>query len=161
MRLNRTVIAAVLAVGLTGSLVGCSTGTPLDNVVGGIVGDSVDQLKGEVDGLVSDALGGAELTTDGTLPESFPAEVPLIDGTVLGGGASPDNTGWAARVEVASADQFAEAQRLLEEAGFTGSGIDTDATSGFGNFASADYNVVLTVSTEADKAVATYVVTPR
>jgi hypothetical protein len=80
---------------------------------------------------------------------------------VLGGGAAPDNTGWAARVEVSSAGDFSQAQRLLEDAGFTGSGIDTDASSGFGIFASAGLNVVLTVATDADVVVATYVVTPR
>ncbi|WP_166874264.1 hypothetical protein [Salinibacterium sp. ZJ450] len=161
MRVTRPIVAAVLALGIAGSLVGCSTEGPLDNIVGGIVGDSVEQLKGEVEGRVSEALGGAQLTTDGTLPASFPAEVPLVEGTVLGGGAAPDNTGWVARVEVPSAGDFAEAQRLLEEAGFTGSSIDTDATSGFGNFASADHNVVLTVATDAGAVVATYVVTPR
>jgi hypothetical protein len=156
--MRRTLIAAALAATLTTSLAACSV---VDNVVEGAVSEGVEQLSGGVEGLVSDALGGAELTTDGSLPESFPAEVPLVPGTVLGGGAGPNESGWAARIELTSATEFTAAQKLLEDAGFSGSGISSDPSSGFGTFTSSAYTVTLTVTTTDGVAVATYVVTPR
>lgn len=159
--MRRRILGAVVAVtvGLA-ALTGCS-GPAIDDAVKGLVDKGLDQVGGGIDSLVSEALGGAELTTDGTLPDSFPDTVPLVDGTVLGGGAGPAGAGWVARVSVPSADAFEQARQALEEAGFTGTGIETDAQGAAGNFTSADHNVVLTVASDAGDIVATYVVTPR
>ena len=163
--LARSVAALALAAGLVAGLTACGDGSPVDNIVGGAIDSSVEGLTGTVQQAVEDAadevLGGAGITTDGTLPESFPAEVPLVEGTVRGGGAGPDGSGWVAQVTVSGADRFAAAQQRLEAAGYTGSGVDSDADSGFGTFTGSQYRVVLTVGTDTDGvSTATYVVTP-
>ncbi|MFC0682257.1 hypothetical protein ACFFGH_30885 [Lysobacter korlensis] len=151
------VIVVALASALT--LTGC-TGTPLDNVIEGLVGEGAEQLQGGVEGLVEDALGGTAITSDGQLPEGFPADAVPVTGTVLGGGSGPNGTGWVARTELASAAEFEQAKAALEGAGFTASAVNSDANSGFGTFTSADHTVVLVVATESGQATATYVVTP-
>jgi hypothetical protein len=155
-----------LAVGaLAGALAltGC-TGTPLDNVIEGIVGEGADQvaeqLEGGVQGLAEDALGGTAISSDGQLPDGFPVDAVPLTGTVLGGGSGPNGTGWVARTRLASAAEFADARAALEGAGYADSAVNSDANSGFGTFTSADYTVVLVVATESGQANATYIVTP-
>ena len=162
--LARSAATLALAAGLVAGLTACGEGSPVDNIVGGAVDSGIEDLKGTAQKAVEDAAGealnGAGITTDGTLPASFPAEVPLVPGTTRGGGAGPDGTGWVAQITVSGADQFAVAQQQLEAAGYTASGVDTDAESGFGTFTGAAYRVVLTVSTDSEgQAIATYVVT--
>jgi hypothetical protein len=162
--LLRPAAALALAAGLVGGLTACGSGSPVDNIVGGAIDSSVEGLTGTVQQAVEDAagevLGGAGITTDGTLPESFPSDVPLVEGTVRGGGAGPEGSGWVAQVTVAP-DAFAAAQQRLEEAGYTASGVDSDADSGFGTFTGTAHRVVLTVSTDTEGvSTATYVVTP-
>ena len=162
-RLVRSATGLLLAAGLVGGLTACSS---LDNVVGSAVDQGVESVRGTVEGAVGDAvseaLGGASVSTDGTLPESFPAEVPLLDGTVRGGGAGPDGSGWVAQLAVASLDDFATAQAALEAAGYSAAGVNVDADTALGTFTGPTYRVVLTITTQAsDGAVlATYVVTP-
>ena len=163
--LTRSAATLALAAGLVAGLTGCGAGSPVDNIVGGAIDSGVESLKGTAQQAVEDAagkaLGGAGITTDGTLPASFPTDVPLVDGTVRGGGAGPDGTGWVAQLTVSGADQFAVAQQRLEAAGYTTAGADVDADSGFGTFTGPAHRVVLTVSTDSDgQVVATYVVTP-
>lgn len=163
--LTRSAATLALAVGLVAGLTACGEGSPVDNIVGGAVDSGIESLKGTAQKAVEDAageaLGGAGITTDGTLPESFPAEVPLVEGTVRGGGAGPEGSGWVAQITVSGADRFTVAQQQLEQAGYTASGVDSDADSGFGTFTGPAYRVVLTVSTDTDGvSTATYVVTP-
>lgn len=155
------------AVALSGALLigatGCSTGTPLDNIVEGLVEQGVDQIMSGVDeqirGLVDEVLGGVEITTDGTVPGSFPNEVPLT-GDVLGGGAGPEGSGWVVRTQLDGGLGFADAAEALEAAGFSASGVSSDAESGYGAYTSDSYRVDLSVATDADGVVtATYVVT--
>jgi hypothetical protein len=160
----RSAATLALAAGLVTGLTACGEGSPVDNIVGGAVDSGLEDLKGTAQKAVEDAAGealnGAGITTDGTLPASFPAEVPLVPGTTRGGGAGPDGTGWVAQIAVSGADQFTVARQQLEDAGFAASGVDTDAESGFGTFTGAAYRVVLTVSTDSEgQAIATYVVT--
>ena len=162
-RLLRAVVAVVVASGVVGGLAACGDGSAVGNVVRG----TVDGLRGEAERALGDALGdvlgGAGISTDGTLPETFPvADVPLVEGTVRGGGTGPDGSGWAAQVVAADGVTFEAARAQLEAAGFTAGGVDSDATSGFGHFTSAAWRVLLTFSTEASsgEVVATYVVTP-
>jgi hypothetical protein len=160
-RARPVLASAALAAALT--LTGC-TGTPLDNVIEGVVGESADQLaeqlEGGVEGLVEDAIGGTDISSDGRLPEGFPADAVPVTGTVLGGGSGPNGTGWVARTQLGSAAEFEQAKAALEGAGFTSGAVNSDANSGFGTFTSADYTVVLVVATESGQANATYVVTP-
>jgi hypothetical protein len=162
-RLLRSASAVLLATGLVGGLAACSA---VDNVVGSAVDQGVESVRGTVEGAVgdavSDALGGASVSTDGTLPDSFPAEVPLLDGTVRGGGAGPDGSGWVAQVTVASLDDFTTAQAALEAAGYTAAGVNVDADTALGTFTGPTYRVMLTVTTQASDGavIATYVVTP-
>ncbi|GAA1690397.1 hypothetical protein GCM10009792_08060 [Microcella alkalica] len=161
-------LAATLAAALVGALAlgasGCATGTPLDDIVEGLVDQGVEQITSGIDesvrGLVDDVLGGVELSTDGEPPASFPREVPLV-GDVLGGGAGPDSTGWVVRTRIDDAGAFAAAAAALEGAGFAASGVSSDTDSGYGAFTSSAYRVDLSVATDAQGEVtATYVVTP-
>jgi hypothetical protein len=140
-------------------LSGC-TGTPLDNVIEGVVGEGAEQLQGGVEGLVEDAIGGTAISSDGQLPDGFPADAVPVTGTVLGGGSGPNGAGWVARTQLGSAAEFEQAKSALEGAGFTASAVNSDGNSGFGTFTSADHVVVLVVATESGQATATYVVTP-
>ena len=163
-RIRRTAAGAALALALVSATAGCSTGTPLDNIVEGLVQQGVEQIGGGIDesirGLVGDVLGGVELTTDGQLPSTFPAEV-VLTGQVLGGGAGPEGSGWVARTEMEGGLGFEDAAAALESAGFTPSGVASDAAGGYGAYTSATHRVDLSVATDADGVTtATYVVTP-
>lgn len=161
----RTLAAGVLSLAFVAGTTACSTGTPLDNIVEGLVQQGVDQLVGGIDeqirGLVDDVLGGVQLTADGTVPSSFPAEIPLT-GEVLGGGAGPQGSGWVVRTRLEGGLGFVDAAAKLESAGFAPSGVSSDAGSGYGAYTGTAYRVDLSVATEPDGVVtATYVVTPR
>ena len=162
---RRPLAVAALSLALVAGTSACSTGTPIDNIVEGLVQQGVDQLVGGIDeqirGLVDDVLGGVELTADGTVPSSFPAEIPLT-GEVLGGGAGPQGAGWVVRTRLDGGVAFTDAAAALEGAGFAPAGVSSDATSGYGAFSSVAYRVDLSVATDADGVMtATYVVTPR
>jgi len=83
-RLAAAALVGALALGASG----CSTGTPIDNIVEGLIGQGVEQITAGIDesvrDLVDDVLGGVELSTDGKAPSSFPNGIPLT-GEVLGG----------------------------------------------------------------------------
>lgn len=162
---RRAVAVAAISLALVTGTTACSTGTPLDNIVEGLVQQGVDQLVGGIDdqirGLVDDVLGGVELTGDGQVPASFPTEVPLT-GTVLGGGAGPEGSGWVVRTQLDGGLGFDDAASALESAGFAASGVSSDATSGYGAYSSDAYRVDLSIATDGEGVVtATYVVTPR
>ncbi|MFN4002132.1 hypothetical protein [Microcella sp.] len=162
---SRRLAAAALALALVGGTTACSTGTPLDNIVEGLVQQGVDQLVGGIDeqirGLVDEVLGGVEITGDGQVPASFPADVPLT-GSVLGGGAGPEGSGWVVRTQLDGGLGFADAAAALEGAGFAASGVSSDAASGYGAYTATAYRVDLSVATDGEGVVtATYVVTPR
>ncbi|OEI69274.1 hypothetical protein [Curtobacterium sp. ER1/6] len=179
MRTPRTLIAAVTAgialAGLTGCSadavrqatdLGSSVASNVSETVQGIDGkavqDGMASVAGGIDGALDAALSGSGVTSDGKVPAGFPtADVPLVDGTVLGGGAGPDGTGWVVQVRVASVDEFGAADEQLAAAGYTESAKRADATSAFGLFRSDAYRVVLTVSDSEAGATATYIVTPR
>jgi hypothetical protein len=161
MRTSRLRSARPLAIALlivvSPALVGCSAA---ENIVGGVVDEATDQAGEALGDAVSDALGGAGISTDGQLPSGFPAaNVPLV-GSVQGGGAGPDASGWVVRTTLGAGESFATAQAALEAAGYASSAVNADADSGFGSFTLAPYAVALTVATDADGvATATYIVT--
>ncbi|MCU1544855.1 MAG: putative secreted protein [Microbacteriaceae bacterium] len=150
-------LALALLLAVSPVLVGCSAA---ENIVGGVVDEAKSQAADALGDAVSDALGGAGISTDGELPPGFPAAaVPLV-GTVQGGGAGPDASGWVVRTRLAAGESFATAQAALEAAGFASSAVNADADSGFGSFALAPYTVALTVAADSGGiATATYIVT--
>ncbi|MBB5842442.1 hypothetical protein HD599_000765 [Conyzicola lurida] len=151
MRLRSTLVIALTVV-VAPALVGCSVA---ENIVGGVVSEAQNQAGDAI----SEALGGAGVTTDGELPSGFPADAIPVVGTVQGGGAAPDGAGWVVISTLGADEDFAAAQAALEGAGFVSSAVNSDADSGFGNFALAPYGVVLTVATDTDDVTtATYVV---
>jgi hypothetical protein len=150
-------LAIALLIASSPVLVGCSVA---ENVVGGVVNEAQDQVGDAVGDAVSDALGGAGISTDGQLPPGFPADAVPVVGSVQGGGAAPDSSGWVVISALESGESFATAQQALEGAGYVSSAVDSDADSGFGNFSLAPYNVAVTVATETGGTMsATYVVT--
>jgi hypothetical protein len=133
-------------------LAGCSVA---ENMVNGVVSEAQNQAGDAI----SEALGGAGVTTDGEMPSGFPSDAIPVVGEVQGGGSGPDSSGWVV-VTTLGADDFAAAQAALEGAGYVSSAVNSDADSGFGSFTLAPYTVVLTVNTDADGVTtATYVVT--
>lgn len=176
---TRTLIAAVAAgitlAGLSGCSadavrqatdLGSSVASNVSETVKGIDGkaiqDGMASVAGGIDGALDTALKGANVTSDGKLPDGFPAkDVPLVDGTVLGGGAGPNGSGWVAQVRAGSVDDFATATDRLTAAGYTESAKRADATSAFGLFRSDGYRVVVTFSKNDSGVTATYIVTPR
>lgn len=176
---TRTLIAAVAAGVALAGLSGCSTdavrqasdlgSSVASSVAEGVRGidgkavqDGMASVAGGIDGALDTALKGADVTSDGKVPTGFPTkEVPLVDGTVLGGGAGPSGSGWVAQVRAGSVDDFATAAQQLTDAGFTESAKRADSSSAFGMFRSDAYRVVLTFSDGTDGVTATYIVTPR
>jgi hypothetical protein len=176
---TRTLLAAVAAGITLAGLAGCSTDAVeqatdlgssvassvsegLQGVDGSAIQDGMSSVAGGIDGALDTALRGANVTSDGALPDGFPSrEVPLVDGTVLGGGAGPNGSGWVAQVRASSVDDFATADQQLTDAGFTESAKRADSSSAFGMFRSDDYRVVVTFADGRDGVTATYIVTPR
>ncbi|WJY00185.1 hypothetical protein [Curtobacterium sp. 458] len=176
---TRTLIAAVAAGIALAGLSGCSSDTvrqatdlgssvasDVSSAVQGIDGkaiqDGMASVAGGIDGALDTALKGAKVTSDGQLPDGFPTkDVPLVDGTVLGGGSGPDGSGWVAQVRVGSVDEFQAAADALTGAGYTESVKRADSTSAFGLFRSDGYRVVLTFAKTDAGVTATYIVTPR
>ena len=150
-------LSIALLIAVTPVLVGCSAA---ENVVNGVV----DEAQNQAGDAISEALGGAGISTDGEIPNGFPSdEIPVV-GEVLGGGSAPDASGWVVRTTLAEAgasgEDFVSAQAALEAAGFASSAVNADADSGFGTFTLAPYSVVLTVATDSDGVMtATYMVT--
>lgn len=176
---TRTLIAAVAAgialAGLTGCSadavkqatdLGSSVASNVADGVKGIDGNAIEQgmadIAGGIDGALDTALKGTDVTSDGKVPAGFPsADVPLVDGTVLGGGAGPNGSGWVVQVRAGSVDDFQTAATQLADAGYTESAKRADASSAFGMFRSDGYRVVLTFSKTDSGVTATYIVTPR
>ncbi|MBN9238457.1 MAG: hypothetical protein J0J03_02155 [Leifsonia sp.] len=82
------------------------------------------------------------------LPDTFPSDVPLIEGDVLYG--IDVGTGWSiviARDDIAAG--YSDAEALLTAAGFAGSS-STTADGSFGAFDNDRYTVQITATDSAD-----------
>jgi hypothetical protein len=145
-----------------GSSVASTVSEGVEGIDGAAIRQGMANVAGGIDGALDTALEGAHVTSDGQVPEGFPASsVPLVDGTVLGGGAGPAGSGWVVQVRVGSVDDFAAAAQQLADAGFTKSAERADASSAFGMFRSDSHRVVLTFSEADGGTTATYIVTTR
>ena len=102
MRSLRTPLIAAVAAGIAlAGLTGCSTqavqqatdlgSSVASNVADGVAGidgkaiqDGMSSVAGGIDGALDTALKGADVTSDGKVPDGFPsADVPLVDGQVV------------------------------------------------------------------------------
>lgn len=145
-----------------GSSVASSVSEGVEGIDGAAIQQGMANVAGGIDGALDTALKGAHVTSDGQVPDGFPSSsVPLVDGTVLGGGSGPAGSGWVVQVRTASVDDFAAAAGQLADAGFTKSAERADTSSAFGIFRSDDHRVVLTFSAADGGATATYIVTSR
>lgn len=140
-------VAIVLALAITPALSGCF-GNPLEQIIEGATGGDVD-------------LGG------NSVPEGFPAEVPLIQGEILFGGSIGNDEGriWNVTIKVAGAAALDEIVAQLEGAGFTASAEGFGGSSEDGGTAileNATYGVLVVVSKDGDNGfVANYTVTEK
>ncbi|PJJ62252.1 hypothetical protein [Compostimonas suwonensis] len=145
MAVRRTRLTLTLA--LAGALV-------IAPLLSGCIGNP---LEGGIEQVIKDQTGeDVDLNIDGGVPEGFPAEVVLIDGTASGLGSTVEGKqGWVVTVEAANA--LDAAKEKLVAAGFT---VDNDlSTDGGGivQLSNGTYTVGLLGS--ADGVV--YTVTPQ
>jgi hypothetical protein len=125
-------------------LAGCSI-NPIESAIEGATGGNVD-------------VGGT------TIPDDFPAEVPLVDGDVANAfavGTAPEKI-WTVTKRVADASALERIKTDLEAAGFA-SDLGEATVGGFsgGVYANATYSVLVVVAEEKDGGwLATYTVTP-
>ena len=134
MRRRLVVASIAAALLLTPALAGC-----------GVVETAIEEATG-----ADVAIGG--------LPDSWPAEVPVVDGDVIGGGtdASGDQPIWNATIAVKS-DVSAAVATQLEGAGFTPSAA-TGGVEGLegAHFSNGTYEVFVAVTGTGDNWVANY-----
>jgi len=124
--------------------------------LGGCVGNPVETLIEQGTG------GGVELG-GGSVPEGFPAEVPLYDGEIAYAVGVGDGAGRAFNVTVRVPDQAAGEQIRtdLEAAGFTLiAGTAPDAQGG-AVYDGANWGVAVVLTQDGDGWVANYTVTPK
>ena len=120
-----------------------------------------DAVDGDAEVDIDDGAVKVE-TTDGTvtvgmdLPDGFPEEVELVEGTVMMAVANPEEGGWFVTLEAAAPDtSFEDAKAALTGAGFT---LDEEGTYGGASTAQLSNDTwQVTVSTAAAGAVS-YVV---
>ncbi|GAA3585868.1 hypothetical protein GCM10022198_06480 [Klugiella xanthotipulae] len=99
---------------------------------------------------------GAAENTAVALPEDFPVDVPLADGTIVT--AEPfASVGWAATVIVDSADAQQDALDKLTDAGFKNIGTnEDDPKSRTYNYSDGDMSVTVLLSQEGDNFLVDY-----
>ncbi|MRG60786.1 hypothetical protein GE115_13040 [Agromyces sp. CFH 90414] len=101
---------------------------------------------------------GGEVNLGGELPEGFPAEVPLIEGSITFSGGAGGAEGWIVTIDPSTdaADAAAEAAAALEAAGFAKETAFEGADLGAQIFSNGTYLVL--VAGDADAL--SYTVTP-
>jgi len=110
--MRRTVPAiAALSIGLALTLSGCFA-NPLDQLTEGLVEGGVEQIIEDQTGVGVDIDG-----TGASLPDSWPAEVPTVEGQVILAAAA-DGT-FSAAITVSNIAAAQEAFTLLTDGGFT------------------------------------------
>lgn len=137
-----TAIALVAALLVTPALTGC----------------------GMLEGIIEQASDGAIDVSMGSLPDDWPAEVPVIDGEIIvGGSANADDgtPGWNVTITVDDATAYDAIKAQLEGAGFTEVELaetDGSADVASGAFSNANYGVYVAVTGTDGKFVANYTV---
>jgi hypothetical protein len=116
-----------------------------------------------VETLIEQGTGGGVDLGGGSVPEGFPAEVPLYDGEVTYGIGVGDGAGKAFNVTIRIPDQSAGEQIRadLEAAGFTLLGGTDPNAQGGAAYDGADWGVVVVLTQDGDGWLANYTVTPK
>ena len=146
--------AAVLASALT--LTGCFP-NPLDQFTGSTNNDSVEQGVGDIiDGMTG---GELDVETGSTLPDDFPAEVPLVDGKlVMATGMTVEGSrSWMLAIAVDDPDaNFTRAQEALLSAGFEEIALQDTDNLRLGIYQSDSFRVHLGASSDSDGPLISY-----
>ncbi len=133
-------IGAVVAVGLAAALAlaGCTTGASSS---GGSATDSSSTTDApSTDSGLSGYVG---------MPETFPADVPVIEGDVLFG--VDLGTGWSIVVQADDpAAAYTDASAKLTTAGYTADVSSTSDDGSFGSFIGTEYTVQVTATDSVD-----------
>jgi hypothetical protein len=116
------------------------------------------------EGIINEATGGEVNVSIGRLPDGWPAEVPVIEGDILGGGAanSDDGTpGWNVTITVDDESAFDAIASQLTDAGFEP--VDAGQLDGGDNLTSGmfkndSYGVIVAVTGAEGNYVANYTV---
>jgi hypothetical protein len=117
-----------------------------------------------LEGIINEATGGEVNVSIGRLPDGWPAEVPVIEGDILGGGAanSDDGTpGWNVTITVDDESAFDAIASQLTDAGFEP--VDAGQLDGGDNLTSGmfkndSYGVIVAVTGAEGNYVANYTV---
>lgn len=112
--------------------------------------------------IVNQVTGGAVDLPGNTVPDDFPSDVPLVDGTVVLGGAIGDDTGkvWNVAIEVPGIEAYDDIDAQLTDAGFASQGVADQDGGKAGTFTKDPYVVVLVVGPGDDNTwIANYTVT--
>lgn len=119
---------------------------------------------GAIEGIIEQASGGEINVSIGELPDGWPAEVPVIDGDILGGGTTPAENGtklWNVTIKVADTAAFDDITAQLNGAGFEAveaGELDGGETVTSGAFKNDTYGVFVAVTGSGDNFVANYTV---
>lgn len=142
MRRTAPAIAA-LGLGLTLTLTGCFA-NPLDGLVEGVVEGGVEQIIEDQTGVDVDVNGSGA-----SLPDSWPAEVPTVNGEIIFSAASDGS--FTAAINVADLGAAQGAFDALLDAGFTQT---AELSLGEGSesrvFENGTYNVAVIVAQNED-----------
>ena len=119
---------------------------------------------GAVEGIIEQATGGDVDVSMGSLPEGWPAEVPVADGDIIVGGKTTDEGGapvYNATIKIASESVFDDIEAQLVGAGFEkveAGDVDGGDSITTGFFKNATYGVVVAVTGTEGQFVANYTV---
>ena len=118
---------------------------------------------GMIEGAISEATGGDVDVSIGSLPEGWPADVPVTEGDIAGGGSAKTDGEPVYNLTVkTSSNVFDAISTQLTEAGFTA--VDTGPLEGTDNvdggaFNNDQYSVLVGVSGDAEAWIVNYTVT--
>lgn len=119
---------------------------------------------GALEGIIEQATGGEVNVSIGSLPDGWPAEVPVIDGEIIGGGTADtdDGTpGWNVTIKVDDESAFDDIAAQLGEAGFESldaGDLDGGENLTSGMFKNDTYGVIVAVTGADGNFVANYTV---
>lgn len=119
---------------------------------------------GALEGIIEQATGGEVDVSMGSLPEGWPADVPVTDGDVVVGGKTTDENGapiFNATIKVESDSVFADIEAQLIGAGFEkleAGDVDGGDSINTGFFKNDTYGVIVAVTGTEGQFVANYTV---
>ena len=115
-----------------------------------------------IEGMVEQATGGDVSLPGNSVPDDFPADVPLIDGEVIMGAGigTTDGKAWNVTIKVTGLDAADDIKAQLEGAGFTAAPGATTGESSALLYTNTTYSVAVVVTKDTnDGFLANYTVT--